>query len=57
MSQHRQAGGLWDTAQEMYSNFGAKFRHDNMTVIFPSGAVIQHKVLGADRDLKNFDGK
>lgn len=56
MSQHRQAGGLWDTAQDMYGNFGAKFRHDNMTVIFPSGAVIQHKVLGADRDLKNFDG-
>jgi len=55
-TQHRQAGGLWDTAVQMYSNFGCKFRHDNMTVVAPSGAMIQHKTCAADRDLKNFDG-
>jgi hypothetical protein len=55
--QFSQSGGLWDTAKDMYSDFGAVFNETTMTVKFPSGAMIQHKSCNADRDLKNFDGK
>lgn len=55
--QFTQAGGLWDTAKEMYGPFNSKFNETTLTVKFPSGATIQHKTCNHDRDLKNFDGK
>ena len=55
--QHSQSGGLWDTAHDMYGDFeGTTFNGSKMIVKFKSGATIQHKSCGADRDLKNFDG-
>jgi hypothetical protein len=56
-TQLSQAGGLWDSAQDMYDDFGARFNQTKMIVKFPSGAEISHKTCGHDRDLKNFDGK
>jgi predicted phage terminase large subunit-like protein len=52
-----QAGGLYQEAEKMWSQFGAKFKtHPTMTATFPSGAQVQFKVCGADRDITNFDG-
>lgn len=56
-TQLRQSGGLWDSALDMYKPFKPKVRHDNMVFTFPSGAIIQFKSCGADRDITNFDGK
>lgn len=48
---------LWDTAHDMYGDFeGTTFNETKMIVKFKSGATIQHKSCGSDRDLKNFDG-
>lgn len=55
--QFTQSGGLWDTAHDMFADFGAKFNETTLTMRFPSGAIIQHKTCNHDRDLKNFDGK
>lgn len=55
--QHRQLGGLWETAHDIYGDFeGTTFNESTMTVRFKSGATIKHISCGADRDLKNFDG-
>lgn len=52
-----QAGGLYQEAEKMWKQFGAKFKtHPTMTATFPSGAQVQFKVCGADRDITNFDG-
>lgn len=52
-----QAGGLYQEAEKMWKQFGAKFKtHPQMTATFPSGAQVQFKVCGADRDITNFDG-
>lgn len=41
----------------MWRSFGAKFKsHPQMTAEFPSGASVQFKVCGSDRDITNFDG-
>lgn len=38
-------------------DFGAKFKtHPHMQATFPSGAQVQFKVCGADRDISNYDG-
>lgn len=38
-------------------DFGAVFKtHPNMQATFPSGAQVQFKVCGADRDISNYDG-
>lgn len=56
-TQLSQAGGLYMEAQAMWRSFGAKFKsHPQMTATFPSGAEVQFKVCGADRDINNFDG-
>jgi predicted phage terminase large subunit-like protein len=56
-TQLSQAGGLFQEAQEMWKWFGAKFRvHPQMTATFPSGAQVQFKVCGSDRDISNYDG-
>ena len=56
-TQLSQAGGLFMEAQAMWRSYGAKFKsHPQMTAIFPSGAEVQFKVCGADRDINNFDG-
>ncbi len=56
-TQLSQAGGLYMEAQSMWRQFGAKFKsHPQMTATFPSGAEVQFKVCGADRDINNFDG-
>lgn len=56
-TQLSQAGGLFMEAQKMWRPFGAKFKsHPQMTAEFPSGAQVQFKVCGADRDINNFDG-
>ena len=57
-TQLSQAGGLFQEAQAMWGKwFGAKFKtHPQMTATFPSGAQVQFKVCGADRDINNFDG-
>lgn len=57
-TQLSQAGGLFQEAQAMWGKwFGAKFKsHPQMTATFPSGAQVQFKVCGADRDISNFDG-
>lgn len=56
-TQLSQAGGLFMEAQAMWRQYGAKFKsHPQMTAIFPSGAEVQFKVCGADRDINNFDG-
>lgn len=44
-------------AMSMWRQYGAKFKsHPQMTASFPSGAEVQFKVCGADRDINNFDG-
>ena len=56
-TQLSQAGGLFQEAQAMWAQFGAKFKtHPQMTATFGSGASIQFKVCGADRDISNYDG-
>lgn len=41
----------------MWRPFGAKFKsHPQMTAQFPSGAEVQFKVCGHDRDVSNYDG-
>lgn len=41
----------------MWKHFGAVFKtHPQMTATFPSGAQVQFKVCGADRDITNYDG-
>lgn len=56
-TQLTQAGGLWQEAQEMWRPFGATFKQaPQMTATFPSGAQVQFKVCGADRDIINYDG-
>lgn len=56
-TQLSQAGGLFMEAQSMWRQYGAKFKsHPQMTAVFPSGAEVQFKVCGADRDINNFDG-
>lgn len=38
-------------------DFGAKFKtHPHMQATFPSGAQVQFKVCGSDRDISNYDG-
>lgn len=54
--QIRQAGGLWDEAQKMYKHYKPKVRQDVMSITFDSGATVQFKSLGADRETSNFDG-
>jgi len=56
-TQLTQAGGLFMEAQDMWRDYGAKFKsHPTMSATFPSGAQVQFKVCGADRDINNFDG-
>jgi len=56
-TQLSQAGGLFMEAQDMWKDYGAKFKtHPQMTATFPSGAQVQFKVCQADRDINNFDG-
>jgi predicted phage terminase large subunit-like protein len=56
-TQLSQAGGLYQEAEKMWKQFGAKFKtHPQMTATFPSGASVQFKVCGADRDISNYDG-
>lgn len=56
-TQLSQAGGLYMEAQDMWRQFGAVFKsHPQMTATFPSGAQVQFKVCGADRDITNYDG-
>lgn len=52
-----QAGGLFQEAQAMWKQFGAEFKsHPQMTATFPSGAQVQFKVCGSDKDISNYDG-
>lgn len=56
-TQLSQAGGLYQEACAMWRTFGAVFKtHPQMTATFPSGAQVQFKVCGADRDITNYDG-
>ena len=56
-TQLSQAGGLFQEAMAMWSQFGAKFKvHPQMTATWPSGAQVQFKVCGSDRDISNYDG-
>lgn len=56
-TQLSQAGGLYQEAEKMWKQFGAKFKtHPQMTATFESGAQVQFKVCGADRDISNYDG-
>jgi len=56
-TQLSQAGGLFQEAQAMWKYFGAVFKYmPNMSATFPSGAQVQFKVCGADRDISNYDG-
>lgn len=56
-TQLTQAGGLWQEAQAMWKHFGATFKQAPvLTATFPSGASVQFKVMGADRDISNYDG-
>lgn len=56
-TQLSQAGGLYQEAVAMWRQFGAVFKtHPQMTATFPSGAQVQFKVCGADRDITNYDG-
>lgn len=56
-TQLSQAGGLYQEAIAMWKQFGAIFKtHPQMTATFPSGAQVQFKVCGADRDISNYDG-
>ena len=52
-----QAGGLFQEAQALWrKDFGAVFKTHPMTATFPSGAQVQFKVCGSDRDITNYDG-
>ena len=51
------AGGLWDTAINIYSQLGATFKSSpSPQVIFPSGARISFNHLQLDRDVYNWQG-
>jgi len=51
-----QAGGLFQEAQDMWKHYGAKFKtHPALIATFPSGAQVQFKVCGSDKDISNFD--
>jgi predicted phage terminase large subunit-like protein len=57
-TQLSQSGGLYQEAKDMWEkDFGAVFKtHPSMQATFPSGAQVQFKVCGADRDISNYDG-
>lgn len=57
-TQLSQAGGLYQEAIALWrKDFGATFKtHPQMTATFPSGAQVQFKVCGSDRDITNYDG-
>ena len=57
-TQLSQSGGLYQEAMDMWEkDFGARFKtHPSMQATFPSGAQVQFKVCGADRDISNYDG-
>lgn len=51
------AGGLWDTAINIYSQLGATFKSNpSPQVIFPSGAKISFNHLQLERDIYNWQG-
>ena len=51
------AGGLWDTAVNMYSPLGASFKtNPSPQVTFPSGAKINFNHLQLERDIYNWQG-
>ena len=51
------AGGLWDTAVNMYSPLGASFKtNPSPQVTFPSGAKVSFNHLQLDRDIYNWQG-
>ena len=51
------AGGLWDTALNIYSQLGATFKSSpSPQVIFPSGARISFNHLQLDRDVYSWQG-
>jgi predicted phage terminase large subunit-like protein len=56
-TQLTQSGGLWQEAQALWRQFGATFKQaPGLCATFPSGAMVQFKVMGADRDISNYDG-
>lgn len=56
-TQLSQAGGLYQEAVSLWKHFDCKFKtHPQMTATFPSGAQVQFKVCGSDRDISNYDG-
>ena len=51
------AGGLWDTAVNMYSPLGASFKtNPSPQVTFPSGAKVNFNHLQLERDIYNWQG-
>jgi predicted phage terminase large subunit-like protein len=50
------SGALWDTAKQVYRNFGAKFNNTDLKATFPSGARIDFGFLDRAEDRYNYDG-
>lgn len=49
-------GGVAETAQELYSEFGAKFKSKECKFIFPQGATVVCKGCEQEKDKHNFQG-
>ena len=57
LTQVTNEGGLWDTAKDLYSHFGAKFRQaPKFQCSFPSGAKVTFAHLQQESDVKNWQG-
>lgn len=54
--QIRQSGGLWDKSSDLYPQFGAVGRENNLDWRFPSGATIDFEHLQYDKDKHNWQG-
>ena len=52
----RQAGGLWDTSEQIYQLLGARANQSSLEWYFPSGAVLKFASMEHESDRFNYQG-
>ncbi len=55
-TQVRAAGGLWDSSQELFREFGGQANESSLEWTFPSGAVIKFSHLQHEKDIYSHQG-
>lgn len=55
-TQVRAAGGLWDSSQELFREFGGQSNESSLEWTFPSGAVIKFSHLQHEKDVYSHQG-